>query len=188
MPGGIRPPWICTLCTTIEIAPHLLQAVGLAMDVPAPEGPLPLKSFWKTKPQPPSRADRSPANKAAFPVTLRRGGTTLNWCFSSSHYYKLLAAAESSLRGRPGPTSRPKNDRMRVRWVRLPRRHHPRPSPSTQVQDLGRMRANTSRLLLERWQHTTTPKGEGPSSPECFSNQHAPPELANPTTSIPSGN
>ena len=50
MPDGIRPPWIRTLRTTSEIAPHLLQAVGLAMDVPAPEGPLPLKSFWKIEP------------------------------------------------------------------------------------------------------------------------------------------
>ena len=158
------------------------------MDVPAPEGALPLRKNDPATPKPPPRAERRPATKAAPLVPPKRGGTTLNWCFSSSHYYKLLAAAENSLSGRSGPTRSKTNDRMRVRWVRIPRRHHPRPSPSTQVRDLGRLRANTSRLLLERWQHTTTPKGVGPSCPECFSNQHTPPELANPTTLIPSGN
>ena len=34
----------------------------------------------------------------------------------------------------------------------------------------------------------SAPQGAGPSSPECFSNQHTPPELANQHPSIPSGN
>jgi len=148
------------------------------------KGPLYLKAV-----HPPSLTNRAPAptvssdtDAVTTPPRADGGVTILNWCFSSKHYYRLLAEAESPSRGRSGSARKRRKllpTRVRIRWVRTPRRHHPRPSPPTQVQDLGRVRANVSRLLIERWHYSVAPKGAGPSSPECFSNQHTPPELAN---------
>jgi hypothetical protein len=145
------------------------------------------------------------------PPRAEKEVTVLDWCFSSTHYYRLLAAAENPPRGRSAPArkrriyrllqaetgspsrgqprparKRRKIYRVRIRWVRIGRQHHPRPSPPTQVQDLGRVRAHASRLLLERWRFSSAPKGarDRPAR-SAFLTSTLLRELANPTTPIP---